>query len=172
MGYLGRVSPGPADPQHQIKKTGNFEDHQNSTWCAGRARRACTLKPGAVNGTGNSLCPHTGHREQLGSPTFPRSPKNLHEPELAALSLASTSTERSSAREPRGARRKPGHFLNSRAAPSSVPPAGCWRKGPSDGLAAPRAGQLAGCCGTDRAAAAAGRLASQAGWLLGERASC
>lgn len=90
--------------------------------------------------TGSALT--QGPREQLGSPAFPRGHKKLHEPELAALSVASASMECGTAREPRGTRRKPRHFRKWRAAPGSVTPAGCWRKGPADGPAA-GAGRLA-----------------------------
>lgn len=58
--------------------------------------------------TGSALL--QGPREQLGCPAFPRSPKNLHEQDFAALSTASASTERGSARQPRRERKKPGHF--------------------------------------------------------------
>lgn len=107
MGYLGRVSPGAADPQPQIKKTGGSAGCQSSIcWYAKRTRQVCTLKPGAVKRSALAQDP----REQLSSRACPKGQKNLHELELAALSVASASTKRGSTKEPRGARRKPGHF--------------------------------------------------------------
>lgn len=193
MEYPGRPSHGPADRQPWIKKIRGFAGHQNSIcWCVKRTRRVCTLKPRAVNSTGNRACPRTGLRGAARHSRIPQGPREsawtwacspqpglgLHRvrQHQGAERGAEKAREFSVTREPRpAANARGGRGERSRRRTSGS------QSGPAGGLAAPRAGELlrerTAWPATDGAGPLAhwllrDRAGCLAGWLLGEQAGC
>lgn len=175
MGHLGRASSGPADPQPLIKRIGGSADHQNLTcWCAKRARRVYTLQPGAVNGTGNRLCPHAGPQGAARQPRIAQGPKNTCTNRSwlpSAWPRTAGSVAAPGSREGRG--ESPGIFLTPEPRPAAHLRRAAGGTGPpTDQLLPERASWLAGCCGNHRqGCCGSGPTPSGlAGWVLRERA--